>query len=120
MQDNRILNNVIVGCSKGFEYVVMDNVSDCNVLARMDGDFSLDDWQAAGLDAHSRMVELDMVIDSEEQHLAWSSPCDAVPKVTRDELLSFDYFGRPYPGEEVPAGPFTEGWGPGGRRLRLR
>ena len=119
-KDNRIVNNVIVGCAKGFEYAVMENVSDYNVLAGMDEDFSLDDWQATGLDAHSRMVELDMVIDTEEQHLAWSSPCDSVPKVVRDELLSLDYFGRPYSEEEVPVGPFTEGWGAGGRRLRLR
>jgi hypothetical protein len=119
-KDNRIINNVIVGCPKGFEYVVMDNVSDYNVLANMGEDFSLDDWQATGLDAHSRVVELDMAIDAEEQHLAWSGPVDAVPKVIRDELLSLDYFGRPYPEEKVPVGPFTEGWGPAGRQLRLR
>ena len=119
-KDNRVVNNVIVGCAKGFEYVVMENVSDYNVLAGMGGDFSLADWQAAGLDAHSRMVELDMTVDAGQQQLAWSSPGDEVPMVIRDELLSLDYFGRPYSEEEVPPGPFTEGWSPGRRRLRLR
>jgi len=51
--------------------------------------------------------------------LAWSSPTDEVLTVIRDELLSLDYFGRPYPGDELSVGPFTEGWSPMCRRLRL-
>jgi len=34
-------------------------------------------------------------------------------------LNLIDYFGRPYPGSEVPVGPFTEGWSQVCRRLRL-
>ena len=30
--------------------------------------------------------------------------------VPGDELLSLDYFGRPYLTDEVTVGPFTEGW----------
>ena len=118
-RDNRIVNNVIVQCPKGFEYVIMENVSDYNVLADMGEDFSLGDWQATGLDAHSTTAEFDLAIHPEDQCLAWSSQTAAVPTVTRDELLSLDYFGRPYPGDEVTVGPFTEGWSPVSRQLRL-
>ena len=115
---NRIINNIIARCPVAFDYDVMENVSDCNILSCMGDDFSLDDWQASGLDIHSRMVALDMTIDSEDQRLDWSSQTDAVT-VPRDEHLSFDYFGRSYPGDEVPVGSFVEGWSPVCRRLRL-
>jgi hypothetical protein len=51
--------------------------------------------------------------------MAWSSQTDAVLTVPREEVLGLDYFGRPYPGDEIPVGPFIEGWSPVGRRLRL-
>ncbi len=57
-------------------------------------------------------------IDPEDQIMSWSSQT-TVPTVTRDELLSLDYFGRPYSGDEVTVGPFVEGWGPGCRQLKL-
>ena len=116
---NRVVNNIITQCPVPFDYEVMENVSDYNILSSMGEDFSLGDWQETGLDPHSRMVQLDMAIDPGGQRLSWSSQTDAVLTVPREELLSFDYFGRPYPGDEVPVGPFTEGWSPVGRRLRL-
>ena len=107
---NRIVNNVIARCAVGFDYESLENVSDYNILSRMGGDFRLADWQASGLDTHSATAELDIAIDPETQCLTWSSPSDAVPKVPREELLNRDYFGRPYPGDRIPVGPFTEGW----------
>jgi hypothetical protein len=117
-KDNRIINNIIARCPIPFEYVVMENVSDNNILSGMGEGFSLEEWQESGLDAHSRTATLDMAIDPGDQLLLGSS-ADAVPAVPRDELLSCDYFGRPHPGDEVPAGPFTEGWSEVPRRLRL-
>ena len=114
---NRIINNVIARCPEGFDYFDKENVSDYNVLSRMGEDFSLDDWQATGLDVHSTTAELDIAID-EDQGMAWSSRT-AIPPVTGDELLRLDYFGRPYSGDEVTVGPFVEGWGPVCRQLRL-
>ena len=118
-KNNRIINNIIAQCPVAFDFDVMENVSDSNIFSRMGDDFSLSDWQASGLDTHSSTVELDVVIYPEDQRLAWSSPTDAVVKVPRDKLLSFDYFGRSYPGDEVSVGPFTEGWSPVCRRLKL-
>ena len=60
----------------------------------MGEEFSLEDWQANGQDAHSRMMALDIDL-GEGRRLEWSSPTDAVPMVDREELLSLDYFGRP-------------------------
>ena len=117
-KDNRVINNVIAQCSMAFDYEVMENVSDNNILSGMGEGFSLEEWQESGLDAHSRTATFDMAIDPGDQLLLWSS-ADAVPAVPRDELLSCDYFGRPHPGDEVPAGPFTEGWSQVPRRLRL-
>ena len=118
-KDNRIINNIIARCPIPFEYVVMENVSDNNILSGMGEGFSLGDWQESGLDTHSRTARLDVAIDPRDQLLAWSSATDAVPTVPRDELLSCDYFGRPYPGDYVPVGPFTEGWSAVRRLLRL-
>ncbi len=85
----------------------------------MGEDFSLGDWQQSGLDTHSTTaLDLDMTIDPEDQSMAWSSET-AIPTVIRDELLSLDYFGRSYPGDEVTVGPFTEGWSQVCRRLKL-
>ena len=97
----------------------MENASDNNVLTSMSADFDLDDWQSSGLDTHSKLVELDITIDLEDRHLSWSSQTDAVTTVLRDEVMSLDYFGRPYRGDRVTVGPFTEGWSPVCRRLRL-
>lgn len=116
---NRAVNNIITQCPVAFDYEVMENVSDYNILSSMGKDFSLGDWQESGLDPHSRIVQLDIVIDPKDQHLSWSSQTDAVLTVLREKLLSFDYFGRLYPGDEVPVGPFTEGWSPVCRHLRL-
>ena len=116
---NRAINNVLARCTVAFDYEVMENVSDYNVLSRMGEDFSLAAWQASGLDTHTTEIELDIAIDPEAQCLEWSSQTDAVMMVPGDELLSLDYFGRPYLGDEVTVGPFTEGWGPVCRRLRL-
>jgi len=118
-RNNRIVNNIIVQCPKGFEYVVMENVSDYNVLAHMGDAFSLEEWQKSGLDANSVTVQLDLAIEPEEQLLHWSSSADRVPAVARHELLAVDYFGRPYTADEVPVGPFREGCSPVCRRLRL-
>ena len=116
---NRVINNIIVQCAVAFDYEVMENVSDYNILSGMGEGFSLGDWQASGLDTHSTTVELDMAIHPEDQRMTWSSQTDAVRTVPRNELLGLDYFGRPYPGDETPVGPFTEGWSPVCRRLRL-
>ena len=116
---NRVINNIIAQCAVGFDYEVMENVSDYNILSRMGDDFSLIDWQASGLDTHSTMAKLDLAVDPEDWSLAWSSQTDAVLTELRDELLSTDYFGRPYSADEIPAGPFTEGWSPVGRQLKL-
>ena len=116
---NRIINNIITQCPVAFDYYDKENVSDYNILSSMGEDFNLGDWQATGLDTHSRMAELEIAIDPEDQRLAWSSQTDAAMTVPREESLSFDYFGRPYPGDEIPVGPFTEGWSPVCRRLRL-
>ena len=116
---NRIINNVIAQCSVGFQYYDMENASDNNVLTSMSADFDLDDWQSSGLDTHSKLVELDITIDLEDRHLSWSSQTDAVTTVLRDEVMSLDYFGRPYRGDRVTVGPFTEGWSPVCRRLRF-
>ena len=85
----------------------------------MGEDFSLADWQTSGLDTHSTTEELEMSFDPESQSFDCSSATDVVMRVPRDELLSVDYFGRLYSGDEVPVGPFTEGWSPVRRRLRL-
>ncbi len=118
-KDNRIVNNIIVQCAVAFDYQVMENVSDYNILSGIDQGFSLGDWQASGLDAHTTEIGLDIAIDPEAQCLEWSSQTDAVMMVPGDGLLSLDYFGRPYLGDEVTVGPFTEGWSPVCRRLRL-
>ena len=118
-KNNRVINNVIAQCPVAFDYEVMENVSDYNIFSSMGDDFGLSDWQASGLDTHSTTVELEMAIDPEDPSLAWSSQTDPVPTVRRDELLSLDYFGRPYPGDEVTVGPFTEGWSPVCRQLKL-
>ncbi len=117
-KDNDVINNVLVGCGVAFDYERMGNVSDHNILSGMGAGFSLDDWQKSGLDASSTSIDLDLTIDPEDQRLAWSSATD-VPAVSRHELLEVDYFGRPYPGDEVPVGPFTEGLNTVCRRLRL-
>ncbi len=118
-KNNRIINNVIAECGVAFEFDVMDNVSDCNILSRMGDDFDLNDWQQSGLDEHSTTVELDLAIDPGEPSLVWSSKT-ALPMVIRDELMCLDYFGRPYPGDDdITVGPFIEGWSPVCRRLRL-
>ena len=117
--NNRILNNVITECAVGFDYDVMENVSDYNVLSRMGDGFDLSEWQKSGLDTHSTTVDLDLGLDPRDQSLAWSSKTDAVPTVGREELLNLDYFGRPYPDEDVTVGPFIEGWSPVCRRLSL-
>ena len=116
---NRVIGNVLAQCPVAFDYEVMENVSDGNVLSGMGEGFSLEDWQKSGLDADSRTVELDLSIDPESQRLDWSSAAAAVPTVKREELLSLEYFGRPYPSDAVPVGPFTEGWSAAPRRLIL-
>ena len=78
----------------------------------------MDDWQANGLDTHSTTMALDIAI-GDDQGLEWSTPTDAVLMIAREELLSLDYFGRPYAQDEVTVGPFIEGWSPVRRRLRL-
>ena len=118
-KNNRVINNIIAQCGVAFDYEVMENISDNNILSGMGEDFSLDDWQRSGLDTRSTTAELDIAIEPEGESLAWSSPADALAMVTGDELLTLDYFGRPYPGDEVSVGPFTEGWSPVSRRLRL-
>ena len=97
----------------------MENNSDYNLLSAIGDDFSLADWQASGLDTHTEAVELDLTIDRSGPSQDWSSQTDAVLIVSRDELLSLDYFGRPYPGDEVPVGPCVEGWSSVHRRLKL-
>ena len=118
-KDNRVINNILAQCSVAFDYEVMENVSDNNVLFGMGEGFSLGDWQGSGLDIHSRSARLEVAIDPGSQLLTWSSATDPAPTVPGDELLSCDYFGRPHPGHEVPAGPFTEGWSEVPRQLRL-
>ena len=118
-KENRVINNILVQCSVAFDYEVMENVSDNNILSCMGEGFRLEDWQESGLDTHSRNARLDLVIDPGEQLLDLSS-ADAAPAVPRDELLGCDYFGRPRPGNEVPVGPFNEGWSTAPRRLRLK
>jgi hypothetical protein len=98
----------------------MENISDYNLLSNIGEDFSLGEWQTTGLDTDSRMAELDLAIDPTNQCLTWSSQADAVLRVRRDdEYQNLDYFGRSYPGVEIPVGPFTEGWSSVCRRLRL-
>ena len=116
---NSVINNIVAQCPVAFDYEDMENVSDYNILSDMGGDFDLEDWQATGLDTHSRMAELDIAINPKDQSLAWSAPTDAALTVPCDELLNLDYFGRPYLGSDVPVGPFTEGWSQVCRRLRL-
>ena len=118
-KNNRVINNVITRCPVAFDYDVMENVSDYNIFSDMGEDFSLGEWQATGLDTHSTVARLDLAIDPESQRLTWSSQTDPVPTVVRDELLNLDYFGRSYPGDEVTVGPFTEGWSPVCRQLKL-
>ena len=117
-KDSDVINNVLVGCGVAFDYERMGNVSDYNILAGMGEEFSLDDWQKSGLDANSTTIELELAIGAQDQRLAWSSATD-VPAVSRHELFDVDYYGRPYPGDEVPVGPFAEGLSPVCRRLRL-
>ena len=116
--NNRILNNVIVECGVAFDYDIMDNVSDYNTLSRMSDAFDLSDWQKSGLDEHSTTVELDVAV-APDASLVWSAPTDPAPEVRRDELLSVDYFGRPYPGDDITVGPFIEGWSTSPRMLKL-
>ncbi len=117
---NRIINNIITQCPVPFDYYDKENVSDYNILSDMGDDFDLIDWQASGLDTHSTIApHLDIAINPEDQSMAWSSQT-ALPMVTRDESLTLDYFGRPYSGDEVTVGPFTEGVSPVCRRLRLK
>ena len=118
-KDNHVINNVLVRCGVAFDYEKMENVSDYNILSGMGEDFSLDDWQKSGLDANSATLQLDLTIDPEDQRLDWSSATDGVPAVIRHELLSLDYFGRSYSRDDVPVGPFAEGWSQVSRRLRL-
>ena len=117
--NNHIINNVIAECGVAFDFDIMDNVSDYNILSNMGPGFNLGDWQASGLDEHSTTVNLNLAIDPGDPSLAWSSQEDAVPTVGRHELLSLDYFGRPYPGDDITVGPFIEGWSSVPRRLRL-
>ena len=117
---NRIISNIITQCPEGFDYSNTENISDYNILSDMGEDFNLVEWQATGLDTHSRMApDLNLAIHPENQRLSWSSATDALLTVPREELLNLDYFGHPYPGDSVPVGPFTEGWSPVCRRLRL-
>ncbi len=117
--NNLILNNVIAECGVAFDFDVMDNVSDYNILSRLSDGFDFSAWQESGLDEHSATVELDLTIDPADPSLVWSSKADAVPMVSREKQLSLDYFGRPYPGDDITAGPFIEGWSPVPRRLKL-
>jgi hypothetical protein len=117
-KDNRLINNVIARCGVAFEFEVMENISDNNIFTDMGHDFSLVDWQASGLDAHSAAVELDLAIDAEHRSLTWSSSTQ-VPRVPRDELLTLDYFGRAYSSDTLAVGPFAEGWSTVRRQLQL-
>ncbi|HHZ92619.1 TPA: right-handed parallel beta-helix repeat-containing protein [Candidatus Poribacteria bacterium] len=118
-KNNRVVNNIIASCPVAFDYEIMENISNYNLLSNIGEDFSLGEWQATGLDIDSRMAELNLVMDPRDQCLTWSSQADAVLRVRRDEYQSLDYFGRSYPGVEIPVGPFTEGWSSVCRRLRL-
>lgn len=80
---------------------------------------NLSDWQGSGLDEHSTTVELDMAIDPTDASMVWSAKTNPAPVVSRDQLLSVDYFGRPYPGDDITVGPFIEGWSSVPRRLKL-
>ena len=118
-KNNRVVNNIIASCPMAFDYEVMENISNYNLLSNIGEDFSLSEWQTTGLDTDSRMAKLDLAMDPRDQCLTWSSQADAVLRVHRDEYQSLDYFGRSYPGVEIPVGPFTEGWSSVCRRLRL-
>lgn len=116
-KDNRLINNVIARCGVAFEFEVMENISDNNIFTDMGHDFSLIDWQASGLDAHSAALELDLAIDPGHRSLTWSSSTQ-VPRVPCDELLTLDYFGRAY-SSDTAVGPFAEGWSTVRRQLQL-
>ncbi len=116
---NRVINNVVAECPVPFEYANTENVSDYNIVSGAGQNFSLAEWQSTGLDSHSRTANLDIAIGPEDGILSWSARKDEVLKVTRDERMGFDYFGRKYPGGVITVGPFIEGWSPAHRRLKL-
>ena len=119
VKKNRVVRNVITQCRRAFDYEVMENTSDHNVVAGISDDSDLAKWRASGLDTNSPVVGLDVAIDPENPSLTWSSTTGAAPTMPRDELMAVDYFGRPHPSGDVPAGPFIEGWSHVSRRLRL-
>ena len=116
---NRVINNVVAECPVPFEYANTENVSDYNIVSGAGQNFSLAEWQSTGLDAHSRTADLDIAVGPEDGILTWSARKAEVLKVTRDERLGFDYFGRRYPDSVIAVGPFIEGWSPVHRRLKL-
>lgn len=116
---NRVINNVVAECPVPFEYANTENVSDYNIVSGAGRNFSLAEWQSTGLDAHSRTADLDIAVGPEDGVLTWSARKDEVLKVSRDERLGFDYFGRRYPDSVIAVGPFIEGWSRVHRRLKL-
>ena len=118
-KNNRVINNVVVGCAVPLDYFDVENVSDHNLFAGPRDDYDLAEWQTQGLDAHSRVVSLDLAFDRDTQTFSWLSAEDEIVQARREEVLDCDYFGRAHPADQVPVGPFIEGWSKVRRQLQL-
>ena len=118
-ENNQVINNVVVDCGVPLDYFDAENVSDHNLIAGAGDEYDLAEWQKRGLDAHSRVVSLDLEFDRKTQILSWLSAADEILQVERDEVLDCDYFGRAHPVDQVPVGPFIEGWSKVRRQLRM-
>lgn len=118
-KNNRVINNVVVDCAIPLDYFDVENVSDHNLFSGVADDYDLSAWQAKNLDTNSKVVCLEVAFDRDHQELTWSAPDDEILRVDRDHVLDCDYFGRSHPTNQVPAGPFAEGWSKSLRRLWL-
>ena len=58
-KNDHVVNNIIAGCLTTFDYEIMENISNYNLLSNIGEAFSLSEWQATGLDTDSRMVKID-------------------------------------------------------------
>ena len=103
---NRIVGNILVDNATQLSISDPDNESDYNVFAPGAKPFDLAAWQKkTGWDKHSMTARIQADFDPAKLDLRWSAE-QQIPPFPRPARLAHDFFGRPYPAEQIPPGPF--------------
>ena len=102
---NVVLNNILINAKEGIWFIDDDNISNRNIFVNCGPPFDFAAWQKKGFDKDGQTAKIDVSLDLKNLKLTWSAS-EELPLFEPHAHVPQDFHNKPWPTEEVPAGPF--------------